>query len=156
MNAEMACCRKKGCSVPRHTQDLVYPSSSGVSRVYSRLQSKILCLVLVPAYMDPGACWSTGCSFLVSAQAHIRGAGVHTGCLNARLMGCRWGAHAGEVPTGQGLPSLHNFLPSALPSDRTVSQLPQHAPSQQVLVLKGHWPGFFQVLKLMHCCLPRL
>lgn len=37
--------------MPRHTQDLVYPSSSEVSRVYCRLQTKILCLVPVPAHM---------------------------------------------------------------------------------------------------------
>ena len=138
MEVEMACCRKKGHSVPRHTQDLVYPSSSEVSRVYSEPQSKILCLVLVPARMDPTARWSTGCSFLVSNQAHVLGARAHMGCLNVSWDTAGVHVHAGEVggasqPAHQAEPAEPPQLLALLPSPATawcLSCLRTHPPSR--------------------------
>lgn len=64
MEAEMAFFGKKETSVPRHTQDLVYFNYSEVFNISCTLESKILCLILVPAYRNPWACWSTMCLLL--------------------------------------------------------------------------------------------
>lgn len=161
----MACCRKKGHSVPRRTQDLVYPiscRSSEVFRVYSRLQSEILCLVLVPAHMDPGACWSTACSFLVSTQAHIPGAGAHMGCLNVSWDTAEVHVHAEGV--GGASQPAHPAEPAEPP--QLLASLPFPATAQCLSCLHTHPPRrywwdkvtakVFQMLKLIHCCLPRL
>lgn len=144
--------------MPRHTQDLVYPSSSEVSWVYCRLQTKILCLVPVPAHMGgqgqagpqgqhPGSCpWSWGMhGVLECLLGHSWGVCPCWGggrCFPASSPG-----RACQVSTASCLAAF---------ADTAVSQVPPHAPSQQVLVLKGQCRGFFQMLKLVYCCLPRV